>query len=73
MSSLQRRLAVITDMQLAAITSAADLASRLCELEGLRERVKEALEVAIPEGMECYGAAKVPSSKAAASLHSGRI
>jgi hypothetical protein len=49
MSSLQERLAAVTEMQLAAIAAAADLKSQLSELEELRERVMKALEIAPPE------------------------
>jgi hypothetical protein len=49
MSSLQERLAAVTEMQLATIAAAAHLKSRLSELEELRERVMKALEIAPPE------------------------
>jgi hypothetical protein len=49
MSSLQERLAAVTEMQLAAIAATADLKSQLSELEELRERVMKALEIAPPE------------------------
>jgi len=65
MSFLQQRLAAVTDMQLAAIASAADLKSRLSELEELRERVREALEIA--------GATKVPNWKATVNLRPANI
>jgi predicted ATPase with chaperone activity len=52
-------------MQLAAIASAADLKSRLSELEELRERVREALEIA--------GATKVPNWKATVNLRPANI
>jgi hypothetical protein len=52
MSSLQERLAVVTDMQFAAIAAAANLKSQLSELDGLRERVRKAMEIAAPETME---------------------
>jgi hypothetical protein len=64
MNSSQHRLSV-TDMQHAAIASSAHLKSQLSELEGLRERVRKALEIAAPETVDCYGATKVPSWKAA--------
>jgi hypothetical protein len=48
-SYLQQRLVVITDAELAAIASAAHLKSQLSELEGLRERVRKASEIAAPE------------------------
>ena len=49
MSSLQERLAAVTEMQLAAIAAAAHLKSQLSELEELRERVMKAVEIAPPE------------------------
>jgi len=59
-----RLLAAITDMQLAAIASA-HLKSRLSELEELRERVRDALEIA--------GATKVPNWKATINLRPANI
>jgi hypothetical protein len=61
MSSLQERLAAVTDMQFAAIAAAANLKSQLYELERLRERVRKAMEIAAPETMERYGATHVPN------------
>jgi hypothetical protein len=72
MSSLQQRLTVVTDMQLAAIAAAAHLKSQLSELKGLRERVREALEFAAAEtrsvmpsaqGCICKAAIKPASSE----------
>ena len=59
MNSLQHRLAAVADMQHAAIASAAHLKSQLFELEGLRERVGKALEIASPETVDCYGATQL--------------
>jgi hypothetical protein len=73
MSSLRQRLAAITDMQLAAIASAAHLKSQFSELEGLRERIGEALEIAISETVERYGATRVPILKAAVNLRLASI
>jgi hypothetical protein len=50
MNSLQDRLAAVADMQHAAITSTAHLKSQLSELEGLRDRVRKALKIALPSG-----------------------
>jgi hypothetical protein len=61
MSSLQERLATVTDMQFAAIAAAANLKSQLSELEGLREQVRKAMEIGAPETMERYGATHVPN------------
>jgi hypothetical protein len=63
MSSLRQRLAAIANMQHAAIACAAHLKPQLSELEGLRERVRKALEIASPETANCYGAALVLSWK----------
>jgi hypothetical protein len=49
MSSLRQRLIAITDVELAAIASTAHLKFQLSELEGLRERVRKASEIAVPE------------------------
>jgi hypothetical protein len=65
MNSSQHRLAAVTDMQHSAIASSAHLKSQLSELEGLRERVRKALELTAPETVDCYGPTKVPSWKAA--------
>lgn len=68
MNSLQQRLTAVTDMQLAAIVSAAHLKSQLSELEGLRERVREALEIAVSETGSVMAATPVPVWKAAINL-----
>jgi hypothetical protein len=68
MNFLQDRLAAVDDMQHAAIASTAHLKSQLSELEGLRERVREALEIASSETVECYGATQVLSWKVAMNL-----
>jgi len=73
MSSLQQRLIAITDMQLGAITAAADLKSRLSELEGLRERVREALEIAVPETRSVTAATPVPIWDAAINLPAASV
>jgi hypothetical protein len=54
MSSLQERLAAITEMQIGAVAATAHLKSRLSELEELRERVIKALEIAPPERVKRY-------------------
>jgi hypothetical protein len=46
MSSLQQRLAAVTDMLAAIAAIAVSLKSQLSELDGLRERVREASEIA---------------------------
>jgi hypothetical protein len=59
-SSLQQRLSAVTDMKLAAIAVTANLKSQLSELEGLRERVRYALEIAAPETVECTALRRFP-------------
>ena len=73
MNSSQHRLAAVTDMLHAAIASSTHLKSQLSELEGLRERVRKALEIAAPETVDCYGVTKVPSWEAAANLRPASI
>lgn len=73
MSSLQERLAAVTDMQFAAIAAAANLKSQLSDLEGLRERVRKAMEIAAPETMERYGATHVPNWRSTMNLPSANI
>jgi hypothetical protein len=73
MSSLQERLAAVTDMQFVAIAAAANLKSQLSDLEGLRERVRKAMEIAAPETMERYGATHVPNWRSTMNLPSANI
>jgi hypothetical protein len=62
MSSLQQRLAAVSDMRFAAIAAAAaNLKIQLSELERLREQVWNTLEIAELETVGCYGVTQVPN------------